>query len=88
MIVPVNPNSVRGWRMIPPTIQRATPLSPRKTSLPRRGNNTLYESALAARLKRIAGPRGALAAAIAGGLANNRRARIGAVLDLKSITKK
>jgi len=84
MIVPANPNNVRGWRIISLTIKRTARLTPQKASLPRSRRNTLYESALAARLKRIAGPRRALAATIAAGLADRRR-RTSAALNPSSI---
>ena len=46
----------------------------------------VYERALAARLRRIAGPPGALAATIALGLADYRRRQISVALEPKSIT--
>ena len=84
MIVRANPNSVRDWGIITPDIKRTTSLAPQNASLPRRRGKMLYERALAARLKRIAGPPSRLAATIAVGLADRRR-RTSATLNPSSI---
>ena len=60
--------------------------APLRSDTVKRQPKKVYERALAARLRRIAGPPGALAATIAVGLAIDRRRRISVTLEPKSIT--
>jgi len=60
--------------------------APLKSDTVKRQPKRVYERALAARLRRIAGPPGALAATIALGLADVRRRRISVTLEPKAIT--
>ena len=60
--------------------------APLRSDTVKRQPKKVYERALAARLRRIAGPPGALAATIEVGLAIDRRRRISVTLEPKSIT--
>lgn len=73
--------------MIAPTMSGPLPCAPLRCDAVKRQPKRVYERALAAQLRRIAGPPGALAATIAVGLANDRRRRISVALDPKSIVK-
>ena len=72
--------------MIAPTMSGSSPCAPLRSDTVKRQPKRVYERALAARLRLIAGPRGALAATIAIGLADARRRRISVTLAPKSIT--
>jgi hypothetical protein len=72
--------------MIAPTMSGASSCAFLRSDTVNRQPKRVYERALAARLRRIAGPPGALAATIALGLANDRRRRISVTLDPQSIT--
>ena len=72
--------------MIAPTMSGPSSFAPLRSETVKRQSKRVYERALAARLKRIAGPPGALAATIALGLADYRRRRISVTLKPKSIT--
>ena len=72
--------------MIAPTMSGPSSCAPLRSDAVKTQSKKVYERALAARLKRIAGPPGALAATIAVGLADARRRRIGLTLKPKSIT--
>ena len=72
--------------MIAPTMSGPSSFAPLSSDTVKRQSKRVYERALAARLKRIAGPPGALAATIALGLADYRRRRISVTLKPKSIT--
>ena len=72
--------------MIAPTMSGPSSCAPLTFDTVKRQPKKIYERALAARLRRIAGPPGALAATIALGLANDRRRRISVTLEPKSIT--
>ena len=72
--------------MIAPTMSGPSSFAPLRSETVKRQSKRVYERALAARLKRIAGPPGALAATIALGLADLRGRRISVTLESKSIT--
>ena len=72
--------------MIAPTLSGSPSRAALRSDPVKRQPKRVYERALAARLKRIAGPPGALAATIALGLADYRRRRISMTLEPKSIT--
>ena len=72
--------------MIAPTMSGASSCAPLRSDTVKWQPKKVYERALAARLRRIAGPPGALAATIAVGLAIDRRRRISLTLEPKSIT--
>jgi hypothetical protein len=72
--------------MIVPTMSGPSSCAPLRFDTVKRQPKRVYERALAARLRRIAGPRGALAATIALGLAHHRRRQISVTLEPKSIT--
>jgi hypothetical protein len=71
--------------MIAPTMSGPSSFAPLRSETVKRQSKRVYERALAARLKRIAGPPGALAATIALGLADARRRRISVTLEPSSI---
>ena len=72
--------------MIAPTMSGPSSCAPLRFDTVKRQPKRVYERALAARLKLIAGPPGALAATIALGLADVRRRRISVTLEPKAIT--
>jgi hypothetical protein len=72
--------------MIAPTMSDPSSCAALRFDTVKRQPKRVYERALAARLKRIAGPPGALAATIAVGLADYRQRRISVTLKPKSIT--
>ena len=72
--------------MIAPTMSGPSSCAPRRFDTVKRQPKRVYERALAARLRHIAGPPGALAATIALGLADYRRRRISVTLKPKSMT--
>ena len=72
--------------MIAPTMSGPSACAPLRSDTVKRQPKSVYERDLAARLKRIVGPPGALAATIAVGLADARRRRISLTLEPKSIT--
>ena len=72
--------------MIAPRMSGPSSCAPLWSDTVKRQPKKVYERALAARLRRIAGPPGALAATIAVGLAIDRRRRISLTLEPKSIT--
>ena len=72
--------------MIVPTMSGPSSCAPLRFDTVKRQPKRVYERALAARLKLIAGPPGALAATIALGLADARRRQNSVTLAPKSIT--
>ena len=71
--------------MIAPTMSGPSSCAAQRPDTVNRQPKAVYERALAARLRRIAGPPGALAATIALGLADARRRQISVTLESKSI---
>ena len=69
--------------MITPTMNGPLPYTSLRADAVKMQPKKAYERALAAQLRRIAGPPGALAATIAIGLANHRQRRISVILSSK-----